>query len=167
MPDQFKVCSTCKRPLAFGAEYYQCSVSTCNRGRTALFFCSVECWDAHLPMMRHREAWAELVRAPTRQAWELQQAEEAAGAARSVEVRIVNEGNESNTPSGEAPQEVLVVVSKLKAYIKARSGMNTSDAIVPVLSDLLRRLCDQAIESAKSDGRKTVLDRDISSKTSS
>ena len=75
----------------------------------------------------------------------------------------MNDGNESNAPggSGEAAREVLIVVSKLKSYIKAQSGMNTSDAIVPVLSDLVRRVCDQAIESARSDGRKTVLDRDI------
>ena len=83
MADQFKVCSTCRRPIPFGGNYYQCSVSTCQRGKTSLFFCSVECWDAHLPMMRHREAWAEAVRAPTREEWALQQADEAARAAPS------------------------------------------------------------------------------------
>ena len=159
MADQFKVCSTCRRPIPFGANYYQCSVSTCQRGKTALFFCSVECWDAHLPMMRHREAWAEAVRAPTREEWALQQADETARAAKSVEERTVNDGNETNASAGGG--EVLIVVSKLKAYIKAKSGMNTSDAIVPVLSDLVRHICDQAIESARSDGRKTVLDRDV------
>ena len=30
-------------------------------------------------------------------------------------------------------QEVLVVVSKLKKYIKAKSGMNTSDSVAAVL----------------------------------
>jgi hypothetical protein len=59
------------------------------------------------------------------------------------------------------PESVLVVISKVKAYIKAKSGMNTSDGIVPVLSAHVRKLLDQAIESAKTDGRKTVLDRDI------
>jgi hypothetical protein len=103
------------------------------------------------------------MRAPTREEWALQQAEEAAKAARPLEERIVNDGNESNaaTAGGETAHEVLIVVSKLKAYIKTKSGMNTSDAIVPVLSDLVRTICDQAIESARSDGRKTVLDRDI------
>jgi hypothetical protein len=163
MSEQFKVCSTCRKPIPFGASYYQCSVSTCQRGKTALYFCSVECWDAHLPMMRHREAWAEAAKAPTRAEWELQQAEEAARAAKSAEERIVNE-NQSNATSGggtEMPQDVLIVVSKLKAYIKSKSGMNTSDGIVPVLSNLVREICDRAIESARSDGRKTVLDRDI------
>jgi len=75
----------------------------------------------------------------------------------------VNDGNESKAPAGggEATHEVLIVVSKLKSYIKAKSGMNTSDGIVPVLSDLVREVCDRAIESARADGRKTVLDRDI------
>jgi hypothetical protein len=114
-------------------------------------------------MMRHREAWAEAVQAPTRAEWELQQAEEAARAAKSAEERIVNE-NQSNATAGDdtdIPRDVLIVVSKLKSYIKAKSGMNTSDGIVPVLSDVVREICDRAIESARSDGRKTVLDRDI------
>jgi len=59
-------------------------------------------------------------------------------------------------------QEVLVVVSKLKNYIKERSGMNTAGNVAPALSDIVRTLCDQAIERARSDGRKTVMDRDLS-----
>jgi len=58
-------------------------------------------------------------------------------------------------------KEILVVVSKLKSYIKSRSGMNTSGAVVGVLSDAVRSLCDDAIERARSDGRKTVKDRDF------
>jgi histone H3/H4 len=61
----------------------------------------------------------------------------------------------------ELPRDILVVVSKLKKYIKARSGMNTSDAVVSVLSDRVRRICDQAVENARREGRKTVLDRDF------
>jgi histone H3/H4 len=57
--------------------------------------------------------------------------------------------------------EVLVVVSKIKSYIKDRSGMNTSGGVAPVLSDKVRRLCDEAIERARADGRKTVMDRDF------
>ena len=61
----------------------------------------------------------------------------------------------------DSAREVLIVVSKLKKYIRARSGMNTSDAVVPVLSDHLRRLCDEAVANATRDGRKTVMDRDF------
>ncbi|MBJ18411.1 MAG: hypothetical protein GY910_00965 [bacterium] len=58
--------------------------------------------------------------------------------------------------------EVLVVASKIKNYIKANGEMKTSAGVLDALSDRLRGMCDQAIESARSDGRKTVLDRDFS-----
>ncbi len=57
--------------------------------------------------------------------------------------------------------EVLVVASKLKGYIKDKSGMKTSAGVLQVLSDRIRTLCDEAIATAESDGRKTVLDRDF------
>jgi len=59
--------------------------------------------------------------------------------------------------------EVLVVVSKLKNHIREKSGMNTSGNVAPALSAIVRRLCDQAIEHARSEGRKTVMDRDFTS----
>lgn len=40
------------------SKFYRCSVSTCNSGRVRLMFCSVGCWDAHLPNARHRHAGA-------------------------------------------------------------------------------------------------------------
>jgi histone H3/H4 len=58
-------------------------------------------------------------------------------------------------------QEVLVVASKVKNYIKDKGDMKTSASVLQALSDRLRNLCDEAMESARSDGRKTVLDRDI------
>ncbi len=57
--------------------------------------------------------------------------------------------------------EVLVVASKLKTYIKSKGDMKTSGSVLQVLSDRIRALCDQAIDSANRDGRKTVLDRDF------
>ena len=51
-------CTGCKKLIGFRTTYYTCSVSTCNRKSTEFVFCSVPCWDAHLPTMRHREAWA-------------------------------------------------------------------------------------------------------------
>jgi len=58
-------------------------------------------------------------------------------------------------------QEVLVVISKVKNYIREASGMNTSGGVAPRLSDVVRRLCDRAIDNARKDGRKTVMDRDF------
>jgi histone H3/H4 len=57
--------------------------------------------------------------------------------------------------------EVLVVISKLKNYIRAKSGMNTAGNVAPKLSDIVRSLCDEAVERARQDGRKTVMDRDF------
>lgn len=57
--------------------------------------------------------------------------------------------------------EVLIVVSKLKKYIKEKGGMNTAGNVAEVVSDRIRAICDEAIEAARNDGRKTVKDRDI------
>jgi histone H3/H4 len=57
--------------------------------------------------------------------------------------------------------EVIVVASKVKAYIKSQGDMKTSANVLQALSNKIRSLCDEAIETARSDGRKTVLDRDI------
>lgn len=199
----WKRCSTCRGPIAFGATYYVCSVSTCNRVRTTYRFCSVECWEEHLPLMRHREAWAVEEAAPTREAWAAQE-----GAAAvptpvpvrpTVEIAKLEEGAAAPaaarpapavtaaTPDaprrrirvGSAPKaataapatpaatpaagsdDVLVVVSRFKAYVRERFGMNTSDAVMEVLSDHLRAICHRAAENARNDGRKTVMDRDF------
>ena len=63
--------------------------------------------------------------------------------------------------SGHLPYETLVVVSKLKDYIKAAGDMNTSSSCHSTISDIIRRACDHAIENARRDGRKTVMDRDF------
>ncbi len=57
--------------------------------------------------------------------------------------------------------DTLVVVSKLKKYIKERGDMNTSGTAAKALSDKVRVLCDTAIERARSERRKTVMDRDF------
>jgi histone H3/H4 len=59
-------------------------------------------------------------------------------------------------------EEVLVVVSKIKNYVRTKSEMNTAGNVAAKLSEIVRGLCDQAIERARSDGRKTVMDRDFS-----
>jgi len=58
--------------------------------------------------------------------------------------------------NSQSEKEVLVVVSKLKKYIRSVSGMNTAGNVAPALSDVIRNLCNQAIEKARSDGRKTA-----------
>lgn len=71
-----------------------------------------------------------------------------------------NATGQANVEAGE--KEVLIVASKLKNYIREHSGgMNTSGNVLEALSDRVRALCDQAINNAKSAGRKTVMDRDF------
>jgi len=56
--------------------------------------------------------------------------------------------------------EVLVVSSKVKKFIK-ECGCNTSGETIQILSDAVEKLCKRGAEAAKSDGRKTVMARDI------
>ena len=57
--------------------------------------------------------------------------------------------------------EVLIVTSKVKKFIKEKGDCNTASETVEVLSKAVERLCEKGLESAKSDGRKTVMARDI------
>ncbi len=57
--------------------------------------------------------------------------------------------------------DVLVVTSKVKKFIKEKGGCNTSSETVDVLSKAVEALCQRGIDSAKADGRKTVMARDI------
>jgi hypothetical protein len=181
----WKHCNICKAPIAFGAEYFVCSVSTCNRKRTGLLFCSLACFEAHLPTARHRDAWAERENAPSRAEWqaalataeadageEQADADAQAGAGRPRErsggadqpVRRVVEPRPAASPApAEAAEthDVLVVVSKLKKYVRDWSGMNTSDGAIAIRSEHLRELCRDATRQAGLEGRRTVLDRDF------
>ncbi|MGN6110005.1 MAG: hypothetical protein ACTHU0_33175 [Kofleriaceae bacterium] len=175
-------CSACRVEIPYGARHWVCSVSTCNRSRMRLVFCSVTCWDIHLADARHRDAGAIEARAPTREAWQRELAAEAptapprpapaapaTSAAPAAPVRrVVGDASPTTAAAAEGlslaevvDKDVLIVVSKMKKYIKDRSGMNCSDAVAELLSDHVRLLCDEAIRAAARDERKTVLDRDI------
>lgn len=58
-------------------------------------------------------------------------------------------------------EQVLVVASKVKAFIKEKADMNTSASVMEALSRVVERECLKAIENAKRDRRKTVMDRDF------
>ena len=152
-PAQWRRCSACNTPIALGAIYQVCSVSTCNRPRTGLVFCSVSCWEVHLPDENHREAWAVERRAPT----SLDPDGDASPGGQRRLVRPLA----AAPAKPAAPEEVLIVASRLKDYVRAKAGYNTSDKVLEPLSDIVRRVCDQAIENARRDGRMTVLERDV------
>ncbi len=154
----WRPCSACKKPIAHGQRYQVCSVSTCNRPRTAYVFCSVGCWDSHVPTMNHRDAWCEEERAPAEPSAASMAVAPAAVAAPGVEPRrrVVT------GPAAEAEEgEVLIVASRLKQYIADKADMNTSADVLDALSDLVRMHADAAIRRARAEGRKTVKGRDF------
>lgn len=157
-PGTWRRCSACKQPIAYGATYQVCSVSTCNRKRTGLVFCSDSCWEVHLPVARHREAWAVEQTAPTRP--EAAASADGGGPPRERR-RIVPSSGPAPSPGPDLPEEILIVASRLKEYVRARAGLQTSDRVLEPLSRHVRRVADEAIRSAQSDGRRTVLDRDV------
>lgn len=161
-------CSACKKPIALGAAYYVCSVSTCNQKRTGLAFCDVTCWEVHLPVAKHRKAWALDKVAPR-----TKQAEEPSPPPKPREPkRILPAPTPAARPNlrssssfeaerDEVPKEILIVASRLKEYVQKRSGFNTSERVLGPLSEILRDVVDEAIRNAADDERKTVLDRDV------
>ena len=195
MAEAWMKCTECRTEIPYGAVYWQCSVSTCNRSRMPLYFCSVVCWDSHLSTVRHRDAYAVEVRAPSKEAWQKEQADAAAApqprAMMATPDRPMASGSPGGNPAprpmpqasppaqvttrkvvGEAPsggaelsdvtdKDQLIVISKMKKYIKDRSGFNCSDAVADMLSEHVRAICDEAIRAAGRDERKTVLDRDV------
>lgn len=59
-----------------------------------------------------------------------------------------------------AAREILVVISKVKEYVKKKE-MQTSETAVEALSEAVYELLDKAVLRAKENGRQTIKDRDI------
>ncbi len=181
----WRKCSVCKRAIVFNSKYFLCSVSTCNGLRTGYLFCSVPCFERHLPGARHRDAAAiehfapktatesspesaSLIR-PQKSDSSASQGStvgSSAGSSNEGRQRILIRPNSANQMPGSSTstggqREVLVIASRLKEYIAARADMNTSGAVMEILSDYLRVLADRGIDNARSEGRKTVMERDF------
>lgn len=168
-------CSSCKKSINYTSRYYECNVSTCTGRRTGYVFCSVPCWETHLPQARHRDAWAIEKQSPSFAQYQQELKAESGGsetpAPRNADTaggqlagsgrRLMVKPGASSALSQAQAHEVLVVVSKMKQYVKDRADMNTSADVSDVLSNLLRRACDDAIDRARADGRKTLMARDF------
>ena len=180
----WRPCSSCKKPILTSQTYWVCNVSTCNRTRTPFQFCSVACWDAHVPVMNHRSAWCEERRAPSdkelagslprpgrvdapppppgvgasRSGRPLSHEEQRAERLEANRRRIARSEPAEPDP---ADTEVLVVASRLKDYIQRHGDMRVAADSLDVLSDIIRREALRAIERAREDGRKTVKGRDF------
>lgn len=149
----WRKCGSCKKEIGFNTIYQACNVSTCRK----MVFCSVDCWNLHNPVMNHKSSWAEENRSPKKENY---QAEEDTNAPRRI--LVTNRTSESSSATGEGnEEEILIVASKLKQYVKDKFDMNTSANVMEALSRVVRRQTDRAIERAKSEGRKTLMDRDF------
>lgn len=159
----WKKCSNCKTGLKFGEPYQVCSIASCNHPRSGLQFCTTSCWSAHVPIYRHKDAWAIEKVAPTEAEWARQSAASDESPIATPQRRIIvpSVAGTATASSQQVEKEVLVVVSKLKSYISQSADMNTSADVIEKLSDLLRRACDSAVKNARTAGRKTVMARDF------
>jgi histone H3/H4 len=167
-------CSNCKNEIALNAKYWMCSVQSCSKARAPVQFCSPDCWAVHNEVENHKNAWAVEHLAPkTHDVVESKPPAPAASSApkaapSSTAPRPASAPATSSASAGPSPAarvdggEVLIVVSRLKEFIREKSnGMSTSDQVVGPLSDKVRKLTDSAIASARTNSRKTVLDRDL------
>ncbi len=130
-------CSVCKKEIKLGAVYQKCSISSCRKS----VFCSVDCWDMHNSILGHKSAWAE--------------------EAVAKEAKRIMVSSSTSQTKREIPRDILIVASKLKNYVKDKHDLNTSGNVMERLSDIVRYFCDQAVDRARSEGRKTLMDRDF------
>jgi histone H3/H4 len=59
--------------------------------------------------------------------------------------------------------DVLVVTSKVKTFIKENGECNTAAETIEAVSKAVEKILTEAIQSAKAQGRKTVMARDVRS----
>ncbi len=151
----WKNCSRCKKPIPFKTRYYICSVSSCNVRNTNYVFCSMPCFDQHLPIERHKSAGAIDQKSPP------SPSDQAGSQARRIiptaKAQLSKPSNKQISQGGE----ILVIASRFKDFISTQSEFNTSAAVMDRLSDHLRHIAMQAIDNARSDGRKTVMEQDV------
>lgn len=161
----WKKCSSCKKEIDFDTVYKLCSVSTCRGKRTGLVFCSVACWDSHLGFAKHRESHAEEHTSPSRAAY-MNSLESEQPSREPVRRKIVSSAASPAKPAlktstGSYNVDTLVVVSKVKNFIKDQSGFSTSQCCIEALTQKVMQECLKAMEQAQASGRKTVMGRDV------
>ena len=158
MQDYWKKCNVCKKEIPFNTAYQVCSVSTCQNSRTGFTFCSVECWDAHLGVVKHRDSWAEERYSPRKEESPVSPTNPGPPPQRRY---VTAPAMETSRPAPEIMTDTLVVVSKVKKLINEQSSFNTSQCAIDALTEKVVKECLRAIESARASGRKTVMGRDF------
>ena len=148
----WRKCNMCGKEIPYGGTYQKCSVSSCRK----LVFCSVDCWSMHNDLENHKSAYAEEEVAPMAAVEEKREP-------RRILVKAQSKPADAVVRSGgkDVPRDILIVASKLKAYVKAKHDLNTSANVMDALSDIVRFHVDKAVEKAREEGRKTLMDRDF------
>ena len=74
-----------------------------------------------------------------------------------------NTASEINSaPASEvSDSETLVVVSKIKKYVRSQSGLNTGQCAIDALTRKVVEEIAKGVENARQAGRKTLMGRDI------
>lgn len=147
----WRKCGSCKKEIGFNTVYQACNVSSCRK----LVFCSVDCWNLHNPVMNHKSSWAEENRSPRKENYIR---EEDSAAPKRI---MVSSSAKVSSESSVTEDDILIVASKLKAYIKDKHDLSTSANVMEALSHIVRRVTDEAVLRAKQEGRKTLMDRDF------
>jgi|GEM_PF-110943 len=160
-------CSSCRLPIGFKAPHFRCSISTCNKKRMFLAFCTLPCWEAHREEANHRDGWATRAVSPTREEWQAlvgddrERQHEKQKRLAATEPKVLAAKMEAQAGIRKGPREMLIVASRFKAYVEAKAHMQVAEGVFPILSDHVRELVNRAAVLSTSDGRKTLLDRDI------
>lgn len=173
----WKKCSSCKKEISLGQDYYQCSVSTCKHPRKGFQFCSVPCWDAHLAYANHKESWAEEKKAPLKlddniSKTVVKKPEVYREKQRTVVSDVIKRSASDSTVSSlsssshleklnSVKTDTLVVVSKVKQLVKDQSDFNTSQCFIDALTKKVVIEVLKAIDNAQASERKTVMGRDV------
>ncbi len=145
MDQEWRKCGVCKKSILFNQVYQKCSISTCRK----TIFCSVDCWSVHDSVLGHKSAYAEEERAP------------ASDQSDRPRRRVVVSSGGTKEASQDLPMDTLIVVSKLKSYVKAKGDMNTSGDVADEISRFVRILVNEALDNARAEGRKTLMARDF------
>jgi len=159
-PSYWRKCGSCKKEIGFGVVYQVCGISSCQK----FAYCSVDCWSLHNSILNHKSAWSEDRYAPSKAQFNGQQASSGSNETkkRLIVTNPVSKTIEKSFDEGsQHEQDILIVASKLKQYVKDKHDMNTSANVMEELSDYVRMIVDKAVMNARSEARKTLMGRDF------
>jgi len=153
----WRKCGSCKKEIEFSRTYQVCGVTACQKHA----YCSIDCWSLHNSIMNHKSGWCEDRLSPKKEAVTFNENGQREQPRRVIVNSSTSISSSSASKNTLQEEDILIVVSKLKQYIKDKHDMNTSGSVMEILSHQVRRIVDGAAERARQEGRKTVMERDF------